>query len=125
MTATRTAVVIGAGIAGPTTAIALCKAGIDATVYEAYETGADHIGGGLNLATNGLDALAAIDALDAVRGLGIPAPRLAMRNGSGRLLRTLVTGLAQADGTKTSSFKRADLYRALHDPAARPGIGIA
>ena len=33
MTAPRTALVIGAGIAGPATAMALQKAGIQATIY--------------------------------------------------------------------------------------------
>ncbi|MET8339460.1 NAD(P)-binding protein, partial [Streptosporangium canum] len=37
MTAVKTALVIGGGIAGPVTALALRKAGIEATVYEAYE----------------------------------------------------------------------------------------
>jgi FAD-dependent urate hydroxylase len=122
MTAAKTALVIGAGIAGPTTAIALHKAGIHATVYEAYDTSADNVGGGFNLATNGLDGLAAVDALDAVRDLGIPAPRLALHNGSGRLLGTLATGLPLPDGTNTTSFRRADLYRALRAEATRRGV---
>ena len=35
---TRTALVIGGGIAGPVAAMALRKAGIDAVVYEAYRS---------------------------------------------------------------------------------------
>ncbi len=35
MTRTRAALLIGGGIAGPVAAMALRKAGIDATVYEA------------------------------------------------------------------------------------------
>ena len=57
MTTVRTAIVIGGGIAGPVTALALRKAGIDATVYEAYPTTADGIGGTLALAPNGVAAL--------------------------------------------------------------------
>ena len=34
------ALVVGGGIAGPVAALALRKAGIDATVYEAYDTAA-------------------------------------------------------------------------------------
>ena len=43
----RKALIVGAGIAGPVTAIFLKKAGIDAQLFEAwpYSTG---IGGGLN-----------------------------------------------------------------------------
>src|ERR1700735_4938544 len=48
----RTALVIGGGIAGPVAATALLKAGVQATVYEAYPTLAEGIGGGLALAAN-------------------------------------------------------------------------
>ena len=52
----RKALIIGAGIAGPVTAILLKKAGFDAAVYEAwpYSTG---IGGGLQIAPNGMRVL--------------------------------------------------------------------
>jgi hypothetical protein len=43
MTAARTALVIGGGIAGPVTALALRRAGIDATVHEAYASTADGV----------------------------------------------------------------------------------
>ena len=58
MTAVRTALVIGGGVAGPVMALALQKAGIEATVYEAYPAAADTIGGMLTVAPNGLEALA-------------------------------------------------------------------
>jgi 2-polyprenyl-6-methoxyphenol hydroxylase-like FAD-dependent oxidoreductase len=67
MTAARTALVIGGGVAGPVTAMALQKAGIDATLYEAYPTSADGIGVTLTLAPNGLAALGILGADDAVR----------------------------------------------------------
>lgn len=52
----RHVIVIGGGIAGPVTAMALQKAGIEATVYEAYASAADGVGGMLGLAPNGFDA---------------------------------------------------------------------
>src|ERR1700749_2214220 len=53
----RKALIIGAGIAGPVTAILLKRAGFDVAVYEAwsYSTG---IGGGLQIAPNGMHVLA-------------------------------------------------------------------
>ena len=39
----KTAVVIGAGVAGPVAAMALQKAGIQAEVFEAHPTGADYV----------------------------------------------------------------------------------
>ena len=53
----RTAVVIGGGIGGTVTAMALARAGIEATVHEAYPGGADGVGAMLSLAPNGLAAL--------------------------------------------------------------------
>ena len=62
MTRTRTALVIGGGIAGPAAAMALQKAGIDPVVYEAHPTGADGVGVFLTLGSNGVDALRVLDA---------------------------------------------------------------
>ena len=45
MADTSAALVIGGGIAGPVAAMALQKAGIQATVYEAYSGPAEGIGG--------------------------------------------------------------------------------
>jgi 2-polyprenyl-6-methoxyphenol hydroxylase-like FAD-dependent oxidoreductase len=42
--------------AGPTAGIALTDAGIEATVYEAYQSSASGVGGALSIAPNGLDA---------------------------------------------------------------------
>ena len=72
MTDIQTAVIVGGGIAGPVTAMALQRAGIEATVYEAYANAADGVGGMLGLAPNGLDALAAIDLDGPVRRVAEP-----------------------------------------------------
>src|ERR1700685_411590 len=83
----RTALVVGGGIAGPVVATALLKAGIQATVYEAYPTLAEGIGGGLALAPNGLAALGLIGADDTVRALATPVTGTVMAIGrhAGRL----------------------------------------
>src|SRR5437667_295333 len=52
MTEVQTAIVVGGGIAGPVAALALRKAGIAATVYEAYPSPAAGIAGTLG-APNG------------------------------------------------------------------------
>ena len=59
----KKALIIGAGIAGPVTAILLKKAGFDAAVYEAwpYSTG---LGGGLQIAPNGMHVLAEAGVAD-------------------------------------------------------------
>ena len=122
MSTIRTALVIGGGLAGPAAAMALAKAGIEPTIYEARAEGAPVRGGGFNIASNGLDALAAIDALDATAGLGLPAPRLSFSGRGGRPLGTVATGLPAPGAQDTTSFKRHDLFAALQGEAARRGI---
>src|SRR6266511_2835239 len=86
MTHTRTALVIGGGIAGPVAAMALQKAGIEATVYEAYDSAADGIGGALSIAPNGLNALGVIDADHTVRRVATPMTAMVIQSWTGKQL---------------------------------------
>jgi FAD-dependent urate hydroxylase len=116
--------VIGAGIAGPVVAMALQRVGIAATVYEAYETPADGLGGTIGLATNGLDALRALGAHAVVTAAGFPTPRVATWLGSGRRVGGWDAGAPLADGTVTVTVRRGDLYAALRAEALRRGIPV-
>ncbi|MEV4168535.1 FAD-dependent monooxygenase [Nonomuraea sp. NPDC049709] len=107
---TYTALVVGGGIAGTASAVALRKAGIDAVVYEAYDRTADKAGAFLTLAPNALDALRALD-LD-VGGLGFDTPGITITSGSGRRLGELAYRLGDV---VSRTVKRADLYRYLRD----------
>lgn len=119
MTNTRTALVIGGGIAGPVAAMALQKAGIRATVYEAYHHTADGIGGGLSIAPNGLTALAVLDADEVVRRIGTPMTAMAIQSWTGKRL----AEFGSPSGLPTMQFVwRPELYRALYDAAAERGI---
>jgi FAD-dependent urate hydroxylase len=122
MVQARTALVIGGGIAGPVAAIALRKAGIEATIFEAYETVAEGVGGALMLAPNGLAALDAVGIGDAVAAAGSPTPRMVMETGSGRRLGVF----DDLPGLPTSrTFARADLYAALFHAARQAGVTVA
>jgi len=117
----RTAMVIGGGIAGPVAAIALRKAGIRATVYEAYPATADGIGGALMLAPNGLAALDTIGIGPAVAAAGLPTPRMVMETGSGRRL----GAFEDLPGLPTSrTFARSELYAALWQAARDAGVEV-
>jgi FAD-dependent urate hydroxylase len=124
MAKTPTALIIGAGVAGPVTAMALQRAGIDATIYEAHPRGAEDAGVFLTLQINGISALRAIDADHVVGGLGFPTPAMRFSNGSGRYLGAVSTGGALPDGTVAHTLKRSDLYRALRDEALRRGARL-
>jgi FAD-dependent urate hydroxylase len=124
MTRTRTALIIGAGIAGPASAMALQKAGIDSVIYEAHSAGADGIGAFLTLGTNGIDALRLLGADKAALAAAFPTPEIVLRNSAGRRLGGSPTGRSLADGTTSHTLKRSDLYRALHDEASIRGVRI-
>ncbi|MBX6385144.1 MAG: FAD-dependent monooxygenase [Microbispora sp.] len=113
---TGKALIIGGGIAGPVTAMALQRAGIDSEIYEAYDRGAEGVGAFLTLAVNGLEALRLLDLYDLVCDLGMDTPLMELRNARGKTLATL--------GQPSRTLKRTDLYQALRDEAVRRGVPI-
>ncbi|MFI7105675.1 FAD-dependent oxidoreductase [Nonomuraea sp. NPDC050227] len=119
------ALIIGCGIGGPVTAMALQAAGIDAEIHEAYPRGAENVGSFLNLASNGLAALRVLGVHREVLSSAIPTPRMVMWSGTGKRLGEVANGLRLDDGTVSHTVLRSDLYGALRDEAARRGIPIA
>jgi 2-polyprenyl-6-methoxyphenol hydroxylase-like FAD-dependent oxidoreductase len=117
----RTALIAGGGIAGPTAGIALTQAGIEVTVYEAYQSSASGVGGALSIAPNGLDALDAIGAGDAVRRVGTPIASIVLQSWTGRTLAEFGT----PPGMPTIQFvSRSDLYCSLGEEAHSRGVRI-
>ncbi|GII94883.1 FAD-dependent oxidoreductase [Sinosporangium siamense] len=106
--------IAGGGIAGPVTAMALQRVGIEAHIYEAYDRGSEGVGAFLTLAVNGLAALRHLDLHDLVCDLGMDTPTMRISNARGKLL----AEFKQPGRT----LKRADLYRVLRDEAVRRGI---
>ncbi|WP_405494406.1 FAD-dependent monooxygenase [Nocardia sp. NBC_00511] len=121
MSGIETALVIGGGIAGPVAALALRKAGITATVYEAYDSAATEAGAMLTVAPNGLAALEIIGADKLVQAAGHPLHSMVMETGTGRTLMRVDTlpGLPPS-----CTMLRADLFRVLHDHVVANGITI-
>jgi 2-polyprenyl-6-methoxyphenol hydroxylase-like FAD-dependent oxidoreductase len=117
-------VLIIGGVAGPVTAMALQRAAIDAVVYEAHALTTQEVGSYLTVATNGIDALRAIDAHRPVLAAGFPTPTNVLWSGSGRRLGAVSNGGVLPDGTTAHTIKRARLYRALHQQAAARGVRI-
>lgn len=113
---TMKALIIGGGIAGPVTAMALQRSGMQPVIYEAYERGSDGVGAFLTLAVNGLEALRTLDLHDLVCDLGMDSPEMRISNGKGKVLATF--------GMPSRTLKRADLYQALRDEAVRRGVRI-
>src|SRR5262249_57187932 len=108
--------------AGPVAAMALQRVGIESTVFEASPVPSDGLGSFLTVASNGLDALRAIDAHLPIVAAGVRTERMVLSSGTGKLLGVVEAGIPLTDGTTTTTIERAQLYRGLHDEAPPPGV---
>lgn len=124
MTRSRTVLVVGGGVAGPTVAMALQQAGLHPVVFEARGKEASDAGLFLTVASNGIEALRLLGADTRVLAAGFPTPRIDIRSTTGKRLGATPTGRVLADGTTTQSLGRADLHHALRDEALERGIEI-
>ncbi|MEV0636070.1 NAD(P)/FAD-dependent oxidoreductase [Streptomyces sp. NPDC050619] len=116
--------VIGGGVAGTTTALALHKAGFDVSVYEAHPDSAEDIGAFLTLASNGMRALAQIDACAAVTATGFPLTSIRVLDGSGTEVAQRPLGEAGNPVLRYRCLRRGELNAALQTEAAQRGISI-
>lgn len=119
MNAARTAVVIGGGIAGPVTALALRRAGVEVELVEATHRDAQIGGAMLSLPPNGVDALRHVGAHTAVRELGQPLQNQVVSDETGRLIGVMP---AVAGQPPSLGLWREDLHRVLRDRVAEEGI---
>ncbi|UVS79243.1 FAD-dependent oxidoreductase [Actinokineospora sp. UTMC 2448] len=117
---TRTAHIVGAGIAGLATAVALAGRGWAVRVYE-RAPGLRASGGGIGVTPNGMRALAAIGVADAVRARSVVQAHGGVRAPGGRwIARTGLRFVEERYGEPIRALLRLDLVRALAD-ALPPG----
>src|SRR6266702_600674 len=112
----RKALIIGAGIAGPVTAIFLKRAGIDAEVYEAWPC-ATGIGGALQIAPNGMHVLAELGLADEMIRRGSVADSFDFYSQSGRPLGSINRNMQARFGQPAVNMCRASLNEMLIDKA--------
>jgi len=119
----RKALIIGAGIAGPVAAICLKRAGIDAEVFEAwpYSTG---IGGGLQIAPNGMHVLADIGLADQMIREGSICESFDFCSQSGQKLASINRNMAQRFGQPAVNMCRATLNEAILAKATAEDIDV-
>ncbi|MER5934316.1 FAD-dependent monooxygenase [Streptomyces sp. NPDC002054] len=116
--------VIGGGVAGAASAIALRRIGAEVTVHEAYEDPAGQVGSFLSLAVNGLRALDALQCGDAVREAGFEVADLAMVSSAGRTLGVVPRGRLSSEGMRSVTVARGRLVEVLRAEAERSGARI-
>ncbi|WP_407170111.1 FAD-dependent oxidoreductase [Bradyrhizobium sp. ORS 111] len=119
----RKALVIGGGIAGPVTALFLKRAGIDVELYEAwsYSTG---IGGGLQIAPNGMRVLAELGLADDLIKRGSVAESFDLYSQAGKKLGSINRDMARRFGQPALNMCRATLNEALVDAAWSASVSV-
>jgi 2-polyprenyl-6-methoxyphenol hydroxylase-like FAD-dependent oxidoreductase len=112
----RKALIIGAGIAGPVTAIFLRRAGFDVQLFEAwpYSTG---IGGGLQIAPNGMHVLAEIGLADEMIAAGSVCEAFEFLTQSGSRIASINRNMKQRFGQPAVNMCRSALMEALVNKA--------
>jgi 2-polyprenyl-6-methoxyphenol hydroxylase-like FAD-dependent oxidoreductase len=118
------AMVIGGGVAGAATALALRRAGVAVTVYEAHEDPAGAVGSFVSLATNGLRGLDILGCLPEVQEAGVDIPRQRMWSAGGHLLGDVPRGRRRDDTLHSVTLMRSRLVAALRDAALDAGADI-
>ncbi|MEU6671965.1 NAD(P)/FAD-dependent oxidoreductase [Streptomyces sp. NPDC046727] len=116
--------VIGGGIAGTAAALGLHKAGFDVTVFEAHPDTAEDIGAFLTLASNGMRALAELDATDAVTAIGFPLTSLRLLDSEGAEVMHGPLGESEDPALRYRCLRRGELNAALQGEAVRRGIRL-
>jgi FAD-dependent urate hydroxylase len=99
--------VIGGGVAGSATAVALRAAGVDVTVCEARPRDAEEAGLWLHITANGLSALGALGLREPMLAESLVDPRIGTGGRAG-----------------CAPIRRAGLYRLLRDAAVAKGARI-
>lgn len=111
--------IVGGGVAGLATALALDAAGIAATVYEAHPVSGADIGAFLTLASNGISALERFGCGPVVARVGYPLHTL-------RLIDAAGAEVARRPLSEPAfrCLRRAELCAALHGEVVRRGIAV-
>jgi 2-polyprenyl-6-methoxyphenol hydroxylase-like FAD-dependent oxidoreductase len=108
----RKALIIGAGIAGPAAAILLKRAGFDAELFEAWPYSAG-IGGGLQIAPNGMRVLTEIGVADDMIAAGSISESFDFRSQSGRKIGSINRNMERRFGRPAVNMRRSTLLEAI------------
>ncbi|HEV2636778.1 MAG TPA: FAD-dependent oxidoreductase [Actinocrinis sp.] len=116
--------IIGGGIAGAASALALHKAGFEVVLHEAHPDTGQDIGAFLTLASNGMRALTQFDAGPAVARFGFPLTTMRVLDDAGSPAADVPLGEHDNPATAYRCLLRAELAATLRDEVRRRGITI-
>jgi 2-polyprenyl-6-methoxyphenol hydroxylase-like FAD-dependent oxidoreductase len=120
----KDAIIVGGGIGGLTTAIALQRLGVDAHVYETAPV-LQAVGAGIWLPPNAMQVLAHLGLAQRVVGAGVPLSRIEVRDVSGGVLQALDGARLEAEfGYRAVSIRRSELQRVLASSLKRGSLHL-
>lgn len=107
--------IVGGGIGGLATAVALEKIGINVTIYESAES-FQPLGAGIGIGSNAMLALQQMKVGENVLAYGMPLKEQRFLNEKGQVMNTIDFSLLKKKfGEETITIQRADLHKALFD----------
>ncbi|HST83765.1 MAG TPA: NAD(P)/FAD-dependent oxidoreductase [Kineosporiaceae bacterium] len=121
---TTQVLVIGGGISGSVAALALAKAGFAVTLCEAHPSAAADLGAFLTLASNGMVALAQLDAAKPISGVGFPLTEMRLLDQSGAEVATTLLGEHQDPLAQFRCLRWSELSAALQAQVRQRGIPL-
>src|SRR3954454_3215302 len=115
--------IVGGGVAGPALGVFLQRAGIRATVFEAYPQ-SHGAGGGLGLGPNGVRVLHALGVADDLEAHASQIDAYRFRNDSGSLLAAFDLDARQRFGYPMLGLARATVAEAGMRQGPRQGVAL-
>lgn len=120
---THRALIIGGGIAGTAMAIFLKKIGWKTTLYEAYPQRSD-IGGGLQIAPNGMRVLQTLGIAEQMVKKGTIPSETRFENQKGRVIARINKEMKEKYGQPSINILRSALHICLVEEVQKQGIEI-
>lgn len=115
--------IIGGGIGGLALSLFLKKINIDCKVYEAYSY-KENIGGGLNIAPNGMNVLDEINLAASLYERGSIALENCFRNENGKIIARYKNADTEKYGLPAVSLMRHELFEVLLHACREEGIDV-
>ncbi|MFH7819148.1 FAD-dependent oxidoreductase [Neobacillus thermocopriae] len=119
----KKAMIIGGGIAGTSVALFLKRLNFEVEIYEAYEKRKD-IGGGFQIAPNGMKVMDELGLADAVLKNGVECPVMQFQNDKGKVLACVPQMGREKFGLPSVNIARSTFHEILVEAVKKNGITI-
>jgi 2-polyprenyl-6-methoxyphenol hydroxylase-like FAD-dependent oxidoreductase len=123
MKVTNKVIIIGGGIAGASAGLFLKRLNFEVEIYEAYEKRTD-IGGGLQIAPNGMKVMEELGLADVVLKKGVECSVMQFQNEKGKVLARVKQNAREKYGLPPVNIARSTFHEILVHEVEKNGIKI-